>query len=53
MVDKHALEHRCFNAKVNVTSDSGDVVHVGLLDEELGPFDAEHAEAGDIRVRVV
>ncbi len=53
VVDKHALEHRCFNAKFNVTNDSGDVVQVGLLNEELGAFDAEHAESGDIRVRVV
>jgi hypothetical protein len=53
VVDKHGLEHRCFNAKFNVATASGDTVHVGLLDSELESFNTEHEESNDIRVRVV
>ena len=51
--DKHALEHRCFNAKFNVTIETGEVVHVGLMNSELGAFNKKYAEEGGIRVRVV
>ena len=53
VVDKHGLEHRCFNAKFNVATESGDIIHVGLLDSELDSFNALHEESNDIRVRVV
>ena len=53
VVDKHGLEHRCFNAKFNVATASGDTVHVGLLDSELESFNTKHEESNDIRVRVV
>ncbi len=53
VVDKHGMEHRCFNAKFNVTDDGGNLIHVGLRDADLKAFNASYAEADDIRVRVV
>lgn len=38
VVDKHDLRHSCFNAKLNVTDESGDTIQIGCLDHELEGF---------------
>ncbi len=54
VVDKHGIEHKCFNAKLTVTDTSGGGdVYVGLMDKDLGVFDRLHVAAEDIRVRLV
>ena len=43
VVDKHAFEHACFNAKLNITDGAGNNVYIGCLDEDLEGFAATAA----------
>lgn len=40
VVDKHAIAHTCFNAKLNVTAGARNEIHIGCLDRELEGFAA-------------
>jgi len=52
ITDKHGLEHGCYNAKLTVTSSSGDKVSFGLLDKDLEKFKARVDEDEDIVIRI-
>ena len=50
--DKHGLDHRCFNARLQVKSSSGNQIAVGLIGDELEDFKADTYEFEDIRIVV-
>ena len=50
--DKHGLEHGCYNARLNLTSSTGEAIWFGLLDRDLGRFDARTDPNEDIIIRV-
>ena len=52
MKDKHGLEHGCYNARLNLTSSTGEAIWFGLLDRDLGRFDARTDPNEDIIIRV-
>ncbi len=41
VVDKHALEYPCFNAKLNFTDSAGNDVYIGCMDGDLAGFGAD------------
>lgn len=45
IVDKHGLDHECYNAKLNLLLSNGSAVHVGRLDRDLAEF--QGTEIGD------
>ena len=47
VIDKHDFRHTCFNAKLNVTDQSGGDVHIGCLDSDLEGFSALASEEAD------
>ena len=52
ITDKHGLEHGCYNAKLTVTSSSGDKVTFGLLDDKLDKFKGVGDPDEDIIIRI-
>ena len=52
ITDKHGLEHGCYNAKLTVTSSSGDKVSFGLLDDKLDKFKGVGDPDEDIIIRI-
>lgn len=52
VIDKHGLHHRCFNARLNIETATGNVISSGVLDEELAEFKGAHLTAEDVRVRL-
>jgi hypothetical protein len=55
VIDKHDFRHTCFNAKLNVTDESGSEIHIGCLDGDLEGFSAlASEEAGEeIEAKIV
>jgi hypothetical protein len=53
VLDKHGLEHACYNAKFNLTTKEGTEVRFGLLEQEMAEFKARTDPAEDIMIRVV
>jgi hypothetical protein len=41
VLDKHAVEHPCFNAKLNFTDDAGNDIYMGCMDSDLANFGAD------------
>lgn len=52
IVDKHGVQHRCFNARLNIETSTGNTVSAGVQDEELADFQGEHLTNEDVRVRL-
>lgn len=52
VTDKHGLEHPCYNARLNMKSTSGETISFGLLDRDLGKFQARTDPNEDIVVRI-
>lgn len=50
--DKHGLEHGCYNAKLNIFTNKGKRLAFGMLDVDLGKFDARSDELEDILIKV-
>ena len=53
IMDKHGLEHGCFNTKFNIEKDNDVHVFFGLLDKDLENFKARWSEDDDIEVRII
>ena len=51
VMDKHGLEHACYNAQFNVTTTKNNTVTFGLLDKELERFKARTDASEDIVIR--
>ena len=52
VMDKHGLEHGCYNAKLNIFTNKGGRLAFGMLDVDLGKFDARSDELEDILIKV-
>lgn len=52
IVDKHGLRHACYNAKLDIETATDTRVSFGLLDKDLGNFDALSDPGEDIIVRI-
>ena len=50
--DKHGLDHQCYNARLNIQTSANEQVSFGLLDEDLGKFDARSDENEDIILKI-
>jgi hypothetical protein len=52
VLDKHGLEHGCYNARLNLAGSGGEAISFGLLDRDLDKFKARTDPNEDIVVRV-
>ncbi|MCG8508241.1 MAG: hypothetical protein MI741_03340 [Rhodospirillales bacterium] len=52
VTDKHGIDHPCFNAKLEVKPARGETISFGLVDEDLGRFDAKTYEEEDILIKI-
>ena len=52
VVDKHGVQHRCFNARLNIETSAGGTFSAGVQDDELSGFKGEHLAGEDVQVRL-
>jgi hypothetical protein len=52
VIDKHGLEHPCFNAKFNVGISDTNTIYFGLLERDLADFKARTEDDEDLQIRV-
>ncbi len=52
VVDKHGVQHRCFNTRLNIQTSAGSTFSAGVEDGELTGFKGEHLANEDVRVRL-
>jgi hypothetical protein len=52
VTDKHGLDHGCYNAKLDIKPARGEMISFGLVDGDLGKFNASTNADEDILIKI-